>query len=120
MRVMVIGASNHRHKFGNIAVRAYLRRNHDVFPVNPHEDEVEGLRCFHAVNDVPGAVDRTLFYVPPQIGIQVIEELGKRGGAGEVWLNPGAESPELIERARDLGFEPILGCAIIAIGERPQ
>jgi predicted CoA-binding protein len=119
MRVMVIGASNHRQKYGNRAVRAYLRVTHDVFPVNPHEDEVEGLRCFHSVRDVPGKIDRTLFYVPPQIGLDVMDDLAGRGEVGELWLNPGADSPELIHKARALGFEPILGCAIIAIGERP-
>lgn len=119
MRVMVIGASNHRQKFGNRAVRAYLRAGHEVLPVNPHEEDVEGLPCFHSVHDVPGDIDRTLFYVPPEIGLEVMDELAQRGKIGELWLNPGAESPELIEKARALGFEPILGCAIIAIGERP-
>jgi uncharacterized protein len=119
MRVMVIGASNHRHKFGNRAVRAYLRKKHDVLPVNPHEDDVEGLQCYHTVHDVPGNIDRTLFYVPPKIGAQVLDDLAERGNVGELWLNPGAESPALIEKARLLGFEPILDCAIIAIGERP-
>ena len=119
MRVMVIGASNHRHKFGNRAVRAYLRGNHEVFPVNPHKEDVEGLPCSRSVLDVPGDIDRTLFYVPPDVGLEVIEDLARRGKAGEIWLNPGAESPTLIDKARTLGFEPILGCAIIAIGERP-
>lgn len=116
---MIIGASSHRRKFGNRAVRAYLRQNHEVLPVNPHEDSVEGLPCFHSALEAPGKVDRTLFYVPPQIGLQVIEDLAKRGDAGEIWLNPGAESPALIDRARQLGFEPVLDCAIVDIGERP-
>lgn len=119
MRVMIVGASNHRRKFGNKAVRAYLRQGHEVLPVNPHEDEVEGLRCYKSASDVPGAVDRTLFYVPPQIGMQVIQELANRGDAGEIWLNPGAESDELIVKAIRLGFEPIQACAIVDIGERP-
>ena len=87
--------------------------------MNPHEDEVEGLRCYKSASDVPGAVDRTLFYVPPQIGMQVIQELANRGDAGEIWLNPGAESDELIVKAIRLGFEPIQACAIVDIGERP-
>ena len=119
MRVMVIGASNHRSKFGNRAVRAYRRQKHEVFPVNPHETEVEGVRCWHSVAEVPGDIDRTLFYVPPEIGAQVVDELARRGRFGELWLNPGAESPELVQKARALGFEPILDCAIVAIGERP-
>jgi len=119
MRVMIIGASNDRHKFGNKAVRAYLRQSESVLPVNPHESEIEGVRAFHHVRDVPGPIDRALFYVPSHVGLEIIDELAQRGDVGEVWLNPGAESDELVEKARSLGFDPIMACAIIDIGERP-
>ena len=116
---MVIGASTNRAKFGNKAVRAYLRQNHDVLPVNPRADVIEGLKCYRRIADVPGPIDRALFYVPSKIGMTVIEELAARGDVAEVWLNPGAESPELIEKSRRLGFEPVQACAIVEIGERP-
>ncbi len=119
MRVMIIGASNDRHRFGNKAVRAHLRQKHTVLPVNPHEHQVEGQRVWPDVKEVPGPIDRALFYVPAHIGLEVIGPLAERGDVGEVWLNPGAESDELIARAKELGFVPILACAIIDIGERP-
>ena len=37
----------------------------------------------------------------------------------ELWVNPGAESDELIARAEALGMEPIQACSIVDIGERP-
>jgi hypothetical protein len=58
-------------------------------------------------------------YLPPALGIRVLPELAERGDVAELWLNPGAESPELVREARRLGFEPILACSIIDIGERP-
>lgn len=119
MRVIVIGASSDRNKFGNKAVRAHVRKRHEVIPVNPNEEEVEGLRCYAKVADVQGHIDRALFYVQPEIGLEVMKEIADRGKVDEVWLNPGAESPELIKRARKLGIEPILDCAILAIGEHP-
>jgi predicted CoA-binding protein len=119
MRVMVIGASQNRAKFGNKAVRAYLRQNHEVIPINPNEEVVEGLPCVATVGAVPGHVDRALFYVQPAIGLKIIDEIAERGDVSEVWLNPGAESGELIRRARKLGIEPILACSIVDIGERP-
>lgn len=116
---MVIGASNDRHKFGNKAVRAFWRAGHVVLPVNPHESEVEGLRCYHTIAEVPGPIDRASFYIPPEKGLQAARELAQRGDVAEVWLNPGAESDELIGECRRLGFEPIQACSIVAIGERP-
>lgn len=116
--VAVIGASSDRRKFGNRAVRAYREQGLTVVPVNPHEAEIEGIKSYRSILDVPGPVDMASFYVPPEIGEQVIAEVAQKGVA-EVWLNPGAESDELIARARALSIKPIVACSIVAIGQNP-
>src|SRR5881397_538789 len=116
--VAVIGASSNPNKFGNRAVRAYLKQGYTVVPINPNEPEVEGLRTYPTVLDVPGPIDMASFYVPPDIGEQVIEDVARKRIA-EVWFNPGAESDALVARARALDIKPILACSIIAIGQNP-
>ena len=116
--VAVIGASSNRSKFGNRAVRAYQQQGYTVVPVNPHETEVEGVKSYASVLDVPGTIDMASFYVPPEIGLAVIDEVAKKG-IPEVWLNPGAESDALIARAKMLHIQPIVACSIIAIGQNP-
>lgn len=116
--VAVIGASNDRRKFGNRAVRAFVRQGYQVVPINPHEDQVEGLKAYGSVLDVPGPIDMASFYVPPEVGELVIEEVARKR-IPEVWLNPGAESDRLLERARSLSVTPIVACSIIAIGQNP-
>jgi predicted CoA-binding protein len=113
-RVAVIGASSDRHKYGNRAVRAFRREGYEVLPINPHETEVEGLRAYKSVLDVPGEIDLASFYVPPEIGLQVIDEVARKG-IKEVWFNPGADSAALTERARALGLEPIEACSIMSL-----
>jgi len=116
--VAVIGASSNRSKFGNRALRAYQQQGYTVVPINPHEATVEGLKAYASVLEVPGPIDMASFYVPPQVGEQVIGEVAQKG-IPEVWLNPGAESDELIARARALHIQPIVACSIVAIGENP-
>jgi predicted CoA-binding protein len=116
--VAVIGASNDRQKFGNRAVRAFRSQGYTVVPVNPHEDQVEGLKAYRSILDVPGSVDMASLYVPPEIGEQIIADIARKGVA-EVWLNPGAESDALIERARALNIQPIVACSVVAIGQNP-
>jgi len=116
--VAVIGASSDRQKFGNRAVRAYRDQGHRVVPINTHEREIEGLPVYRSVLDVPGTVDTALFYVPPEVGEQVIEEVAQKG-ITDVWINPGAESDTLVAKARALGLKPILACSIIAVGKSP-
>jgi predicted CoA-binding protein len=116
--VAIIGASSDRRKFGNKALRAFQRQGHAVVPVNPNEAEVEGLRTVASVLDIPGDVDMATFYVPPDVGARVIEEVAKKK-IPEVWLNPGADGDEVLAKAEALGIRPIIACSIRGVGEDP-
>jgi predicted CoA-binding protein len=118
--VAVVGASPDRRKFGNKAVRAYLAAGYDVFPVHPTEPTVEGLPTYKSVADIPrDRLDRVALYVPPKVGLLVLEGLVGRA-VGQVILNPGADAPEVVTRAKELGLPAVQGCAIIMVGSTPQ
>lgn len=118
MRVAIIGASSNRDKFGNKAVRSYLSQGHEVVPINPNEPEVEGLKAYPRISEVPGHLDRALLYVPPAVGVKALDDIAAKG-VGEVWVNPGADSPELFDRAKELGLNTVFACAIVDIGDSP-
>ena len=117
--IAVVGASNDRHKFGNKALRAFRKQGYTVVPINPHEAEVEGLRAYRSVLDYDGTIDEATFYVAPDVGVQVMEEIAKKG-IPAVWLNPGADGDAVVERARALGIRPIVACSIMGVGEAPS
>ncbi|MGB9596451.1 MAG: CoA-binding protein [Candidatus Poribacteria bacterium] len=117
--VAVIGASNDRKKYGNKAVRAYILRGFKVYPVNPNEDTIEGLKTYKSILDIPDEIDRATLYVPPKVGMKIIDEIAKKG-VKELYFNPGTESDELIDKAKELGLKPILACSIIAVGLDPK
>jgi predicted CoA-binding protein len=119
--VAILGASADRSKFGNKAVRAFVARGYGVYPVNPNVDEVEGLKAYPSLAAIPEEVqlDRISVYVPPAIGLKVLPEIAARG-CGELWLNPGSESDELVASAEKLGLNVIQACSIVAIGMSPH
>lgn len=117
--VAIIGASAARDKFSNKAVRAFARQGYTVVPIHPLETEIEGWKAYPSILDVPGPVDVASIYLPPAIGERVIEDVARKG-VTEVWINPGAESPALIARARELNLRPIVACSILGVGERPS
>lgn len=117
--IAVIGASADRAKYGNKAVRAYVSMGWTVYPVNPKLSEVEGLPCFSSISEVPTAPDFASLYVPPAVGIGLLPAIAK-AGVKKVYVNPGAESMELIEEAERLGLEPIVACSIRALGLAPE
>ena len=118
MRVAIVGASSNREKYGNKAVRSYKAQGHEVFPVNPTEPQIEGLTAYKSVRDVPGPIDRALLYVPPAVGVKLLDELAVVKPA-EIYVNPGAESDELFAKAERLGLKTIFACAIVDIGDTP-
>lgn len=116
--VVIVGASADRSKFGNKAIRAHLAKGWTVIPVNPRGGEIEGLPVLTTLADVHGPVDRIVSYLPPAIGLATLEEL-TRLEHGELWISPGAESDELLARARELGLDPIVACTIVDVGGSP-
>lgn len=117
--VAVVGASSNRDKFGNKALRAFEKRGYRVIPVNPNEPEVEGHPTFKSVLDIPGDVHLATIYVPPRVGVAVMDDVAKKG-IEEVWLNPGADDPAVVRRAKELGLKTVQTCSILAIGESPS
>lgn len=116
--VAVVGASSRRESYGNMAVRAFVRQGYVVIPINPHATEIEGLRAYPSVIDVPGTIDLATLYVPPAIGINVLDELVRKR-ISEVWLNPGADGPAIEQRARALGLVTVVDCSLRRIGMPP-
>jgi len=116
--VAVIGASSDRRKFGNKALRAYAQQGYKVYAINPHETSIEGFTAFASVLEVPEPIDMATLYVQPEVAVRVMDELAAKK-IGEVWLNPGADEPEVVARANELGIKTIQACSLMALaGQR--
>lgn len=116
--VAVIGASADRSKYGNKSVRAHEQQGWEVYPVNPSGGEIEGRPVYKSLADIPVKLKRISMYVPPEVGISLLPEVAA-AKPEEFWLNPGAESPELIAKAQSLGLKPIQACSIVGVGMSP-
>jgi hypothetical protein len=118
--VAILGASRNHRKYGNKSVRAHVQQGYEVFPVNPHAAEIEGIKAYPDLAEVPvKQLDRISVYLPPEVALGLLEEIQKRG-AKEVWFNPGSDSPEVVARAEELGLEIIRACSIVDIGVSPS
>ena len=117
--IAIIGASADRNKFGNKAVRAFVRQGFTVFPVNPKEAQIENLPVFKSVGEVPVRPNLVSVYLPPPVLLKMLPDIAARG-CDELWLNPGTESDEVLAAAERLGLNVIQACSIVGIGLSPE
>jgi uncharacterized protein len=109
----VVGASNDRMKFGNRIYRDLRSAGYRVFPVNPNEETIEGDRAYARIQDLPGVPVVIDVVVPASVGFHVLKD-AIEAGSSYFWLQPGAESPELIARARASDIKLIFDrCAMV-------
>jgi predicted CoA-binding protein len=116
--VAVIGASNDRARYGNMAVRAFRRAGYEVFPVNPTEPTIEGLKAYPTINEVPANLDTVTIYVGPAVLVKLLPGIAQKG-CKDLWLNPGTSSDTVLAEVKKLGLNAIQGCSILAIGQSP-
>jgi uncharacterized protein len=117
----VVGASPRRHKYGNKVLRCYLQNGRRAIPVNPREDEVEGVSCVASVLDLPDDVHSISVITPPAVTERVVAE-AIRKGIRHVWMQPGAESDKAVADCAAAGINVIAdgSCVLVVLGYRER
>jgi predicted CoA-binding protein len=115
----VVGASTLRSKYGNKVLRCYQQHGLEVYPINPREPEVEGVKAYPSLAALPVPVKALSVITPPAITEQVVREAAA-AGVTHLWMQPGAESPAAIRSAESLGISVIAGgpCLLVVLGYR--
>ncbi|AEX84710.1 putative CoA-binding protein [Marinitoga piezophila KA3] len=94
-KIALIGATTNKSKFGYKILKDLVKKGYEVLPVTPNYDEIEGIKTYKSVNELP-EVDVLNFVVPPKIGLEITKEAYKNGFK-KFWYQPGAESQEIKE-----------------------
>jgi len=89
--VAIIGASKTDGKIGNAIVKNILNSNfrRDVYPVNPREGEIEGLKCYPDIMSIGKKVDLAVISVPAASAVTVADSCGKAGVKNLVVVSAG-------------------------------
>ncbi len=85
--VAVVGASTNPFKLGFHALRAVTSAGFDgeVYAVNPNAgEEIQGVRSFPRIADLPGEVDLFIYAVPDRLVVPAVREAVEKGGRAGV------------------------------------
>ncbi|MDH3500419.1 MAG: CoA-binding protein [Acidimicrobiia bacterium] len=104
--VALVGVSANPIRSSNF-VATYLIRTHlRVYPVNPHYDEVLGMKCYPSLADLPEVPDIVdVFRTPDEIPGVVDEAIAI--GATTVWFQLGLRHDAAAATAADRGLEVV-------------
>ncbi len=88
--VAIIGASRDPRRGGHqILTNVKTGFPGSIYPVNPLCDEIDGLRCYHSVLDIPGPVDLAIVYVPARLVPGVVRDCAQHGVPGVIIESAG-------------------------------
>ncbi len=115
--VAVIGATDRPGKYGGIIYRDLKRKGFEVYAVNPYRETVDGDPCWKTVTDLPAVPDIVDMVVPASRGLDVLNDC-EEAGALNIWVQPGAESPELLARLDSGPFTWLANACIMVRARR--
>lgn len=72
----------------------------EVYPVNPAHKEIQGVKVFPSINDLPEGVDLAIVQVPVQLALETVKEVVEKGIKFVHFFTSGfseAGNPELEE-----------------------
>lgn len=111
-RVAVVGVSRSGKKFGNMVYTELKERGYEVFAVNPSVQEIDGEACYPHITALKDKVDGVFVCVSSEQAKAVLQEAAAMG-LKNVWLQQGAETPELVKMGQDLGLNMVSGKCIL-------
>ncbi|XP_006460724.1 hypothetical protein AGABI2DRAFT_192336 [Agaricus bisporus var. bisporus H97] len=101
----VVGASKDKTKFGTKILQWYQARNFKVTPVHPKEGELEGLATVSSLKELASPSTTSVSVVTPaKVTLNVLKE-AKELGVPALWIQPGAEGPEIADYIKENGLE---------------
>jgi predicted CoA-binding protein len=108
----LIGLSRDSKKFSRSVFKELRAKGYEIYPVNPKMDDVEGVKCYHDIADLPETVKHGLFMTPKSNTAGAVD-LAIHHGFTHIWLQQGTETKEAIESAKEHGVKLISGACIM-------
>lgn len=110
--IAVVGLSAKRYR-PSYGVAEYMQRaGYRIIPVNPHETEVLGEKCYPDVESVPEPIDIVDIFRRSEFVPEIVEA-AIRKGAKAIWMQEGVIHEEAARRAQEAGLAVVMDRCIL-------
>ncbi len=101
-KVVVIGASRHSGKIGNVIFRNLLDKKFSEFCVNPKAQSIFGKKCYASVLDVKEKVDLAVIATPAKTIPAILKECGEKGIKNIIIVSAGFKEVGNVKLEKEL------------------
>lgn len=105
---------------GNVLLDELTKKGYKVYPVNPNCDEINGVKCYRNLKELPSDIDSLIIATKQNLTNDLIADV-KGTNIKRVWMQKGAgkgsATPEAIAFCKDNDIEYVYGlCPMMAFG----
>ena len=89
--IAVVCASKESQKIGHAALKNILISDYkcDIYPINPHEETILGLKCYKKLTDIKQKIDLVLISVPAKIVPIILKDCVKKKVKNVIIISSG-------------------------------
>ena len=103
----VVGASTTKSKYGYKVFKTLTDYDDNiVYPVNPKAEEIDGVKCYDQLADIPEQIDVAVTVVPPKVTKKIVEQVADLK-IDFLWMQPGSEFDNAKEQGAKRGIDVI-------------
>ena len=99
-KMAMAGVSRNRKKFGYSVFKELRAKGFEIFPINPRADEIDGVKCFASVGELPADV-KHLHIITPKTQSEELVRQAHEKGIQDIWIQQSSETPEALEFAKN-------------------
>jgi len=112
-QVAIAGVSRDPNKWGHALFKAIRKKGYTVYPINPAAGEIDGVKCYDSVQDLPDSVSNLIITTSPEKTLEIVKA-AKNSGIRNIWMHQGAggtgsQSQEAIDFCLGNGMGVVYG-----------
>lgn len=100
----VVGATDNKDRFGYKIYKTMKDGGWTVYPVNPRIKEIDSEVCYSDLASLPEKPGVVNLVTNPEISLEIVKQC-KELGLMRVWIQPGADSADVLNYCEENGID---------------
>lgn len=105
--IAIVGLSPKQERPSNDVAQYLIKAGYTVYPVNPGQDSILGLKCYPSLYDIPDPIDIVNIFRRSSEVLPIVEA-AVGIGASTVWMQEGIVNNEAADYAEEHGLQVVM------------